>query len=277
VELTISPLRIGDSHVFNAFIRDITERLEAEREAERLKDEFFALVSHELRTPLTSIMGYLEILSEDAEGLSEEDRRHLEVIRRNADRLLRLVGDILLVAQVQAGTFTVTAEDVVDVATLVQHSVEAAMPIAEDREIALNMRSEPVPPIEGDRHRLAQLLDNLIGNALKFTPAGERIDVLSSIANGEILVEVENTGSYLPPEEQEHLFDRFFRASGAVRQAVAGVGLGLAICKAIVEAHGGTIAVRSEEGVSTAFSFTLPVHEIAEPGGPAPRHEEVAA
>ncbi|MEK6252314.1 MAG: PAS domain-containing sensor histidine kinase [Actinomycetota bacterium] len=277
VELTISPLRVGDSYVFNAFIRDITERQEAEREAERLKDEFFALVSHELRTPLTSIMGYLEILTEDAEdNLTDEDLHHLQVIRRNADRLLRLVGDILLVAQVQAGTFTVTAEEVGDVATLVAHSVEAAMPIAEEKEIALEVHSEPVPPIEGDRDRLAQLLDNLISNALKFTPAGERIDVRSSNSDGAIVVEVENTGSYLPPEEQEHLFDRFFRASGAVRQAVSGVGLGLAICKAIVEAHGGTISVRSEEGVSTTFSFRLPVPELAESRATDHQRMEVA-
>jgi two-component system phosphate regulon sensor histidine kinase PhoR len=276
VELTISPLRVGGSYVFNAFIRDITERQEAEREAERLKDEFFALVSHELRTPLTSIMGYLEILTEDAEGkLDEEDWHHLEVMRRNAERLLRLVGDILLVAQVQAGTFTVTAE-VVDVATLVAHSAEAAMPIAEEKEIALEVHSEPVPSIEGDSDRLAQLLDNLISNALKFTPAGERIDVRSSNSDGAITVEVENTGSYLPPEEQEHLFDRFFRASGAVRQAVSGVGLGLAICKAIVEAHGGTISVRSEEGVSTTFSFRLPVPELAESRATDHQRMEVA-
>jgi PAS domain S-box-containing protein len=277
VELTISPLRVGDSYVFNAFIRDITERQEAEREAERLKDEFFALVSHELRTPLTSIMGYLEILTEDADGLTEEDRHHLEVIRRNADRLLRLVGDILLVAQVQAGTFTVTTEEVVDVATLVAHSVEAAMPIAEEKEIALDMHGEPVPPIEGDRGRLAQLLDNLVSNALKFTPAGERIDVRSSNLDGAILVEVENTGSYLPPEEQEHLFDRFFRASDAVRQAVAGVGLGLAICKAIAEAHGGTISVSSAEGVSTTFSVRLPVPEPGDVRATDHEHQEAVA
>jgi signal transduction histidine kinase len=253
------------------------ELLEAQREAERLKDEFFALVSHELRTPLTSIMGYLELVMEDAEDkLDEEGRNNLEVMRRNADRLLRLVGDILLVAQVQAGTFTLATEPT-DVATLVAQAVEGAQRTAEAKGIALNMDSEPLPPIDGDRDRLAQLLDNLISNALKFTPAGERIDVRSCSADGEIMLEVENTGTYLRPDEQEKLFDRFFRASGAVQQAIGGVGLGLAICKAIAEAHGGQISVNSEEGVGTSFVVRLPAPERDEPRDPRHLHEEAMA
>jgi two-component system, OmpR family, phosphate regulon sensor histidine kinase PhoR len=267
VELTISPLLVGGEHVFNSFIRDITERQQAQREAERLKDEFFALVSHELRTPLTSISGYLELVKDDAEGkLSEEEFNHLEIMERNTDRLLRLVGDILLVAQVQAGTFTVTKEPS-DIATVVAHSVEAAGPVAEAKGIALSMHSEPVPPVEGDSDRLSQLLDNLLTNALKFTPAGERIDVNSHSSGGDVIIEVENTGSYLTPDEQEQLFERFFRASEAVDQAIVGVGLGLAICKAIAEAHGGGISVRSEEGVATTFTVRLPAAELSQPGG----------
>ena len=241
------------------------ELVEAQREADRLKDEFFALVSHELRTPLTSIIGYLELLREDTEGkLDEEATEHLDIMERNADRLLRLVADILLVAQVQAGTFTVhTAEG--DVSTVVAQAVEAAAPAAEAKGIALNLHSDPVPTIELDRDRLAQLLDNLISNALKVTPAGERIDVRSSASDGEILIEVENTGSYLSPEEREQLFDRFFRTSGAVAQAIGGVGLGLAICKAIAEAHGGRISSRSEEGVATAFVVRLPAPDSRRP------------
>jgi signal transduction histidine kinase len=250
------------------------ELLEAQREAERLKDEFFALVSHELRTPLTSIMGYLELVVEDAEDkLDEEGRNNLEVMRRNADRLLRLVGDILLVAQVQAGTFTLATEPT-DVDTLVAQAVEAAMPTAEAKGIVLNMHSEPLPLVDGDQDRLAQLLDNLISNALKFTPAGERIDVRSRSTDGAILLEVQNTGTHLPPEERDQLFDRFFRASGAVEQAIGGVGLGLAICKAIAEAHGGQISVSSEEGVGTSFVVRLPVPQRDETRDRDPRYEE---
>jgi PAS domain S-box-containing protein len=261
VEVTISPLRVGDHYVFNSFIRDITERQEAQREAERLKDEFFALVSHELRTPLTSIMGYLELLAEDGEGkLDDEDWHHLEVMQRNADRLLRLVGDILLVAQVQAGTFTVHPTQM-DVSTLIEHAVEAAMPKAEATDISLNLHGRPTPPIEGDHDRLAQLVDNLITNALKFTPAGQRIDVTCCTRDGDVLIEVANTGSYLSPAEQEQLFERFYRASDAVGGAIGGVGLGLAICRAIAEAHGGEISVRSEVDDGTTFSVRLPVAE----------------
>jgi signal transduction histidine kinase len=253
------------------------ELLEAQREAERLKDEFFALVSHELRTPLSSITGYLELLMEDAEGkLDAEAWNHLEVIQRNADRLLRLVADILLVAQVQAGTFTL-AKEPTDVSTLVAEAVEAAMPTAATKGIALNMDSEPLPPIDGDRDRLAQLLDNLITNALKFTPSGERIDVRSCRSDGAILMEVENTGTYIRPDEQEQLFDRFFRASGAVQQAIGGVGLGLAICKAIAEAHGGQISVSSEEGGGTNFVVLLPAPERPEADLADLEHEEAMA
>ncbi len=261
VELTISPLRVNDGWAFNSFIRDVTERQAAQREAERLKDEFFALVSHELRTPLTSIMGYLELLREDLEDkLDEEDRNHFDVMQRNTDRLLRLVGDILLVAQVQAGTFTVNTAPC-DISTLAGHSVEAAAPVAESRGITLELRGEQMPEVEADRVRLAQLVDNLVSNALKFTPEGERIEVRSLEHDGDALIEVENTGSYLSPEEQEHLFDRFFRASDAVEQAIGGVGLGLAICKAIVDAHGGQISVRSEEGQGTTFSVRIPAYD----------------
>jgi signal transduction histidine kinase len=198
---------------------------------------------------------------EDAEDkLDEEGRNNLEVMRRNADRLLRLVGDILLVAQVQAGTFTLATEPT-DVDTLVAQAVEGAMRTAEAKGIMLTVHGEQLPPIDGDRDRLAQLLDNLISNALKFTPAGESIDVRSCSADGAIVLEVQNTGSYLRPDEQEKLFDRFFRASAAVEQAVGGVGLGLAICKAIAEAHGGQISVSSEQGVGTSFVVRLPVPE----------------
>jgi PAS domain S-box-containing protein len=267
VEFTISPMRVGGEHVFNSFIRDVTERQEAQREAERLKDEFFALVSHELRTPLTSISGYLELVKDDTKDkLSEEEFKHLEIMERNTDRLLRLVGDILLVAQVQAGTFTVTKRPS-DLATVVAHSVEAACPVAESKGIDLNLHREPVSPIEGDSDRLSQLLDNLISNALKFTPAGERIDVYLRSSGDEVLIEVENTGSYLSPEEREQLFERFFRASEAVDQAIVGVGLGLAICKAIAEAHEGRISVSSEEGVATTFTVRLPTSTPSQPEG----------
>jgi signal transduction histidine kinase len=183
-----------------------------------------------------------------------------------------LVGDILLVAQVQAGTFTVTKQPS-DVATVVAHSVETATRVADSKGIVVNLDSEPVPSVDGDPDRLSQLLDNLISNALKFTPPGERIDVRSHGSDGEVVVEVENTGSYLSPEEQEQLFERFFRTSEAVDQAIVGVGLGLAICKAIAEAHGGQISVRSEEGVATTFTVRLPASESSQTEGlePGPR------
>ncbi len=235
-------------------LREITR----EREADRVKDEFFALVSHELRTPLTSILGYLElVLDDEREGLAEAPRRHLEVVQRNARRLLRLVGDLLFVAQVEAGTLALTTGPV-DLARVTREAVEAAGPRAEVREVALVSELSPVALSAGDRDRLGQVLDNLIVNAIKFTPAGGTVRVRLRAEGGTAVLEVADTGRGIPEREQAHLFDRFYRAASATSGAVPGVGLGLAIVKAIAEAHGGRVTVRSTEGQGASFAVELP-------------------
>jgi signal transduction histidine kinase len=240
------------------------ERKRAEGEADRAKDEFFALVSHELRTPLTSIIGYLELMQED-DGIDTDEHKHfLEIVHRNADRLLRLVGDLLLVAQVQAGKFALRPGPI-DLNSIAEHAVEAARPIATGRTIGLLLKCEPVPVFQGDRDRVAQLFDNLISNALKFTDPGERVSVRVTSANARAVVEINNSGSVIPPAEKDRLFDRFYRASDATARVVPGIGLGLAIVKAIVEAHGGTIRVDSDPSIGTTFRFTLPLAMASAP------------
>src|SRR5262249_13659103 len=153
-------------------LAEVLERRRAEADAQRLKDEFFALVSHELRTPLTSIIGYLDLIIEEEAGeISEDQRRFLSVIERNARRLLRLVGDLLFAAQVEAGTLTLARERV-DLEAVVSEAVEAGRPRAEQVKVQLSSDTEPVPALEGDPERIGQVLDNLISNALKFTPPG---------------------------------------------------------------------------------------------------------
>jgi PAS domain S-box-containing protein len=228
------------------------------RELDRMKDEFVALVSHELRTPLTSIRGYLELLLEDAERFDQTHTDWLSVIDRNSERLLCLVEDLLLKAQVNAGKVALTVKEV-DIAAVVEHSVETGAPVATARGIALVSSARPVPPVSADPVRLGQVIDNLISNALKFTPAGGRVEVRASERNGRARIEIADTGTGISPAEQERLFERFYRTAQAQTDAVPGVGLGLSIAKAIVEAHGGTISCESVEGAGTTFAIELPL------------------
>jgi PAS domain S-box-containing protein len=231
------------------------------RELDRMKDEFVALVSHELRTPLTSIRGYLELVLDDTERLDAEHRRFLEVVERNAERLLQLVGDLLFVAQVEAGKLTLERGEV-DLPAVVKSSLEAIEPLAAQRGIALAAEYEAVGSLPGDAARLAQLVDNLLSNAVKFTPARGRVSVRVARSNGSVVLEVEDTGPGIPLDERERLFERFFRAKTATESAAPGTGLGLSIAKAIAEAHGGSIGVTIEEGVGTCFRVELPLRPV---------------
>jgi signal transduction histidine kinase len=237
--------------------RLLVEQNDRLRELDRLKDEFVALVSHELRTPLTSITGYLELVLDDAD-LSEDHRRFLEVVDRNADRLLRLVSDLLLVAQIESGKLALETEDV-DLTDLATQSVEVLRPAADARTIDLRLEADPVPTMTGDPARLGQLLDNLISNAVKFTEDGGRVVVALGVTGDDLVLAVSDNGIGIPVAEQRRLFDRFFRATTAQDRAIEGTGLGLTIVHAIVRAHGGAIEVTSEEGQGTTFRVRLPI------------------
>jgi len=250
-------------------IVQVIGRRRAEEEAERLKNEFFALVSHELRTPLTSIIGYLDIVREEEAGeINEQQGRYLGVIDRNARRLMRLVGDLLFVAQVEAGTLSLERGEV-DLAAVGADSVEAARPRADGQGVLLALDAEPLELHGGDHDRLGQLVDNLVSNALKFTPEGGRIGVRIAQEGEEALIEVSDTGTGIEAEELEHLFERFYRAQAATDAAVPGIGLGLSICQAIADGHGGSISVASEVGVGTTFSVRLPLRQpaVKQPAG----------
>ena len=249
-----------------------TDMTEA-RETERMKDQFVGLISHELRTPLTSILGYLELVLDD-EALSGEQRQYLGTVERNAQRLLRLVGDLLFTAQVDAGRFTLQPEDV-DLAAIARAAEETARVTAAATGVQLQV---DVPAdglvVRGDALRLGQACDNLVSNAVKFTPAGGRVTLrltagwrtpdggfsAEQLPGGEPAAQlaVIDTGIGIPTGEQGRLFTRFFRASSAQRSQIAGVGLGLSITKAITTAHGGTLDLDSTEGRGTTFTMTLP-------------------
>jgi len=297
VQITLSPLRDDDGRTvaISSIIRDISERrrLEAEREEllarereartdaeyaralveeqnrhlvelDRMKDDFVASVSHELRTPLTSINGYVELLMEGEAGqVSEEQARFLGVIRRNGERLLRVVGDLLFAAELNARTVELERAPV-DLGALVVQAREVARPLADERQIELEVEVERVSPIEGDSGRLGQAIDNLLSNALKFTPPGGRVALRVFETADGAHVEVSDSGMGISTEDQAQLFERFFRTSEATSNAIQGTGLGLAIVAAIVAAHGGKITVESEIGFGTTFRIVLPLALPAE-------------
>ncbi len=239
--------------------RLLSEQNDRLRELDRMKDEFVSLVSHELRTPLTSIRGYLELmLDRDGDPLTEDQRRFLGIVDRNSQRLLALVGDLLFLAQVDAGRLAMEFDDF-DLAAVVEESVEAARPIAEAKGIELTAASDPVPELHGDRARLAQVLDNLVSNALKFTSSGGQVKVSLRSENGQLVLDVADTGFGIPKEEQEQLFERFFRSSSATASAIPGTGLGLTIAQAIIERHQGRISIESAENEGTTVRVEIPV------------------
>ena len=229
------------------------------RELDRMKDEFVSLVSHELRTPLTSIRGYVEMLLEqDADPLSPGQRRFITVIERNAERLLRLVSDLLFLSRLQGGGLAMEFADI-DLPELVRHGVEAARPLAAGKDVSLTLSVSPVPRLAADGMRLGQLVDNLLSNAVKFTPGGGAVTVTVGTEGQDAALNVADTGLGISAADREQGFERFFRVRNAASQDVPGTGLGLTITKAIVDAHGGTISVSSEPGHGTTFRVRLPL------------------
>ena len=254
--LLLAEARAAQSSMKTALDR-LAERNARLQELDRAKDEMVALVSHDLRTPLTSIRGYTELLM-TGQGLDERGRRFLEVIDRNSRRLLGLVDDLLVVAQHNVGAFTVPVEEL-DLAELVSDALLAFAPAATEKRIALVQRVEGSGPVVGDRARLGRMLDNLVGNAIKFTQPDGVVEVGLTMSAERALLRVRDNGPGIAPEVQQHIFDHFARARDAGEGGLRGIGLGLAIARAIAEAHGGTIGLDSSPGTGATFWVQLPV------------------
>jgi signal transduction histidine kinase len=228
--------------------------------ADAAKDEFVATVSHELRTPLTSMNGYVELLlDEGGDPLTEEQRGFLATVQRGSIRLQRLMNDLLLTAEVRAGCLDIqkVSTDIVEIA---RQAVEGAQAHAGHKSLQLSLTvPSHVIMIDADSVRIGQAIDNLVSNAIKFTPESGRVDVTLLQDEGHVTLTVADTGMGMTAADIERLFERFFRTDSAQAQQIQGSGLGLPIVKAIVEAHDGTISVTSEPNVGTSFSISLPL------------------
>ena len=225
--------------------------------AMEVKEEFVASVSHELRTPLTSIHGFTSLVLE-RDDLPDEVVHQLGVVERNVDRLDRLVADLLQTAQVERGLVHLERERT-DIAQLVRQSVEAARPAIEKAGLTLVTRVPTTLIAMVDPQRFSQVVDNLVSNAVKYTPSGGRVEVDLSIDHDRAELVVVDTGIGISMRDRSHVFSRFFRARHAARQSIQGIGLGLSITKAIVDSHGGRIEVESEEGRGSTFRVRLPL------------------
>lgn len=255
---------LSDDHVASMRMLSslVADRLDdaLERTAQRrAQDEFFASVSHDLRGPLTPIRGYAELLR-DAGGDPERVRAAADAIARNAERLDRLIGDLLTVARARTGDFTIEPQPV-DLGAIAADAVADAAQAA-GREVRLDAPAGPVV-VDGDAGRLRQLLDNLLSNALKYSPDGGAVDVALRPDGPIVVLTVADRGIGVDPADLERLFGHYARAASALERGIPGTGLGLTICRAIAGAHEGTIHVASRRGAGTTVTVRLPVRRQA--------------
>jgi GAF domain-containing protein len=227
------------------------------REVDRLKDEIVQNVSHELRTPLTFIKGYVDLLIDGSMGpLTEAQREALRIIAEKTNLLSRLVGDIVTLQRIDRGTLAFEAVDIVGLARI---SVQGFQLTATRSGLEITLEDPGGPLLVwGDRERLSQVLDNLLHNAVKFSPNGGRITVRVVDRGDHAEVSVQDTGIGIPPDKLDRIFERFYQVDGSTRRRFGGMGLGLAIVKRIVEAHGGRVWAESELGKGSTFYFTIP-------------------
>lgn len=258
------------SSAFNQMADEVQQHVQQLHELSAARTRFVSSVSHELRTPITSLRGYLEMLSEGEAGeLSEEQLRYVQIAERNARMLDELINDLLTLSRVQSGKITLKPEPV-DVRLLLRELKTEMLPVASEKKVDLVLVDTGDLVVSGEPLRLKQAFGNLIGNAVKYSPAGQAVVVRAFRVNRQAVISVVDWGPGIPKDELPQLAEPFFRASTTER--IPGTGLGLPIAKQMIELHGGRLAVESEPGSGSTFTVYLPLR-MPEPGEEFPPAE----
>ena len=253
--VTAAPVQASSHKGAVLVLHEITDL----RRLERVRQDFVANVSHEFRTPLTAIQGFAETLLAGALDDPANRRRFVEIIREHSMRLARLTQDLLKLSRIEAGQLKLDFRPV-SVSQLIESCVETAQLKAVPRQLALHVNlPDQLPSARGDSNTLQEVLQNLLDNALQYTPAGGKIEVSASSSNGHVVVTVADTGIGIPQAEQARIFERFYRVDAARSREAGGTGLGLSIARHIMEAHGGRLWVESAVGEGSRFHFSIPV------------------
>jgi two-component system phosphate regulon sensor histidine kinase PhoR len=255
--VTVASVRAADTLGAVIVLHDITEL----RKLERVRRDFVANVSHEFKTPLTAIQGFAETLLGGAIDDPQNRLRFLEIILEHSRRLARLTDDLLKLSKMDADKLELEIRRL-SVAQFVESCIETTQRTAAEKELRVSVNlQQPLPDIAADRRRLAEVLQNLLDNAMQYTPAGGQIMVGASANGAEVTITVSDTGIGIPQADQSRIFERFYRVDVARSREVGGTGLGLSISKHLVEAHGGRIWVESAVGQGSQFHFTVPIFD----------------
>jgi two-component system phosphate regulon sensor histidine kinase PhoR len=262
--ITVAAVRAGDTTGAVVVLHDITEL----RKLERVRRDFVANVSHEFRTPLTAIQGFAETLLAGAIDDSQNRTRFLEIILEHSRRLARLTEDLLMLSKMDAERLELEIRRL-SVSQLIESCLETAQRRAAEKDLRISVNTpQRLPDIAGDRRRLAEVLQNLLDNAIQYTLPGGQIMLSAEAGDAEVVVTVSDTGIGIPRADQPRIFERFYRVDVARSREAGGTGLGLAIAKHLVEVHGGRLWVDSEVGQGSQFHFSVPLFD---PNHPAPR------
>jgi PAS domain S-box-containing protein len=265
IEASFAPVAQQEGELLDivAVLRDVTRQARIDR----LKEEFISVAAHELKTPMTALQGYTELLlSESAGTVTPIQERFLQIIKTNVARLAELANDLLDHSRIEAGMVQLRIQEL-HLSDLINEVVQTFQAEIERKGLEFKVQmSSDLPTVLGDRSRLVQLVANLMQNACRYTPGGGRVGIMARQVNGQIQVDVMDTGIGISRQDQEQIFSRFFRADNPLIREIGGTGLGLSIAKSIVSLHGGEIWVESELGRGSTFSFTLPLAEDGSPG-----------
>jgi signal transduction histidine kinase/DNA-binding response OmpR family regulator len=241
-----------------AFSQTVLRAKDELERASKFKDQFLSTMSHELRTPLNAVLGFSDLLTEERYGpLNDRQRRYINHIHTGGAHLLRLINDILDLSKIEAGRLQLAIEDV-SVSRCFAEALDSLRPLADKKSQTLVQHPTPNLGVRADATRFKQILMNLVGNAIKFTPENGKIELAAKQIGAFVRVEVRDSGPGIPPAEQKRIFEAFYRLSHS-NKAPEGTGLGLAITQRLVELHGGQLSIESKEGSGSSFFFTLPV------------------